>query len=70
MNREVERAARSPHLADLRDSGEIEQEADIVLFLHKSDLGHEIHVGKNRYGPCQRISVSLSEDTRRFEYRL
>ena len=70
LNREVERAARSPHLADLRDSGEIEQEADIVLFLHKSDLGHEIHVGKNRYGPCQRISVSLSEDTRRFEYRL
>ena len=35
LNREVEHANRKPRLADLRDSGEIEQHADRVLFLHR-----------------------------------
>ncbi|WP_214630011.1 replicative DNA helicase [Paenibacillus agaridevorans] len=38
MNREIEkRSAKRPVLSDLRDSGSIEQDADMVIFLHKDD---------------------------------
>jgi replicative DNA helicase len=38
LSRAVEgRAEKIPHLSDLRDSGELEQEADIVLFLYRDD---------------------------------
>lgn len=70
MNREVEKTGRLPHLADLRDSGEIEQEADIVVFLHVGKEGHALIVGKNRYGPCTTVQVKMNEAGRRFEYRL
>lgn len=61
LNRQVEyRADKQPKLADLRDSGEIEQEADIVLLLYRDDyytnseLNESImtvYVSKNRNGP-------------------
>lgn len=48
------RADKTPNMADLRDSGIIEQEADIILLLHKSeednDEKHYIIVDKNRHG--------------------
>jgi replicative DNA helicase len=34
LNREIEKVKREPRLADLRDSGAIEQDADVVIFLH------------------------------------
>lgn len=37
MNRAVEREKRKPVLSDLRDSGAIEQDADVVCFTHKDD---------------------------------
>lgn len=37
MNRNAEREKRKPQLSDLRDSGSIEQDADIVCFTHKDD---------------------------------
>lgn len=37
MNRAVEREKRKPVLSDLRDSGAIEQDADIICFTHKDD---------------------------------
>lgn len=57
LSRNVERDKRRPVLADLRDSGSIEQDADIAIFLHvdpeeKSTHGIPLHIGllKNRTG--------------------
>lgn len=51
LNREVSKEDRRPELSDLRDSGSIEQNADIILFTHeKKDKTHQIIVGGNRKG--------------------
>jgi len=53
LNREVEkRTSAVPNLADLRSSGSIEQDSDVVLFLYDGqEEGFGIHVAKNRQGP-------------------
>ena len=53
------RADKRPTLADLRDSGRIEENADVVLGLYKPDRPNllEITVLKNRDGPTERCSV-------------
>lgn len=55
LNREIEgRAHKEPTLADLRESGGIEQAGDVILLLHRdrdrtpTDL--EVHIRKNRHG--------------------
>ena len=66
LSRESERRTdRRPQLSDLRDSGSIEQDADIVLFLyregmHKPDVDKsrtELIVAKNRNGPTDDIEL-------------
>lgn len=60
LNRDVERRASNvPQLADLRESGEIEQAADVVAFLYRPEYYDrdaapgvaEIHLAKHRGGP-------------------
>lgn len=41
MNRNAEREKRRPQLSDLRDSGSIEQDADVICFTHKEDEEQE-----------------------------
>jgi replicative DNA helicase len=55
INRESEKSGKPmmPTLANLKDSGSIEQDADVVMILHKEDIAHEnveLMVAKNRYG--------------------
>ena len=54
LNRGSEkRADRTPVMADLRDSGVIEQEADQILMLYRpDDGGAEVIIEKNRHGEC------------------
>lgn len=73
LNRQVEhRGDRRPALSDLRDSGSIEQDADIVLFLtNTTDTSNkkqpELIVAKHRNGPCGIIKLDYRPD--RFEFR-
>ena len=56
LNRAVERENRMPYLADLRDSGSIEQDSDVVIFIHKEvreellDDKFYLIIAKNRKG--------------------
>jgi replicative DNA helicase len=60
---------RKPELRDLRESGAIENDADIVIMVYRPDLedaGGELLVRKQRQGPLGRIQVSFNTVTTRF----
>ncbi|MEN6533985.1 MAG: DnaB-like helicase C-terminal domain-containing protein [Bryobacteraceae bacterium] len=69
LNREVEKADRKPILSDLRDSGCLEQDADIVMFIHRKpkpkmegdepDRTAELIIAKHRDGECTSISMEF-----------
>jgi replicative DNA helicase len=71
------RADKRPNMADLRDSGEIEQEADSVWMLHRpavyddkaDEYDAEIIIGKNRHGPCEIIRAGWEGGCMRWEGR-
>ena len=76
LSRAVEtRADHRPMLSDLRESGSIEQDADIVMFIYREDKYDdtsekkgiaEIIVAKHRNGPVGSISLRFFEQTARF----
>lgn len=66
LSRAVESRGGKPRLSDLRDSGSIEQDADIVMFIHREDKGKdesertniaEILIEKHRNGPTGRVEL-------------
>jgi replicative DNA helicase len=71
LNRLVEHENRKPRLSDLRDSGNIEEHADVVLFTYRDPTGNtpeeaEIIIGKNRNGPIGSFSLFFDETNTRF----
>jgi replicative DNA helicase len=76
LNRGLEhREDKRPKLADLRESGAIEQDADIVMFLHRPDAYDaadrpglaEIVVAKHRSGPTGIVNLTWLKQYMRFE---
>jgi len=71
LSRAVEsRHPSIPKLADLRESGSIEQDADVVLFIYREEMYKpdtskkhiaDIYVGKHRNGPTGRVSLYFNE---------
>lgn len=62
LNREIEKRQNGrPQLSDLRDSGAVEQDADVVIFIHRKgegvDTEYELIVAKNRNGPTGTIPI-------------
>jgi replicative DNA helicase len=75
LSRAVESRGGKPRLSDLRDSGSIEQDADVVMFIHREDKGKdesertniaEILVEKHRNGPTGRVELYFDEKTTTF----
>jgi replicative DNA helicase len=66
IGRGSEKDGREPTLADLRESGAIEQDADMVAFLHPGKHGVSVIVEKNRAGPKGRAKLSSELQFYRF----
>ncbi|MBF0274087.1 MAG: replicative DNA helicase [Nitrospinae bacterium] len=78
LSRKVEeRGDKKPQLSDLRESGSIEQDADIVMFINRPEMYDrdnpevsniaEIDVAKNRSGPTGSCSLTFLKEFTRFE---
>ena len=79
LNRKVEdRENKRPRLADLRESGAIEQDADLIAFLYRDEVYNqrednpnrgmaEVIIGKHRNGPVGKIKLAFLEKYTSFE---
>ena len=76
LNRQSEtREDRRPRLADLRESGQIEQDADSVILIHRPEFYNpndqpgiaEVYVAKNRNGPTGQVRLAFVGHCTRFD---
>lgn len=77
LSRAVEgRTSHVPMLSDLRESGSLEQDADIVMFIYREELYDketdkkgiaELHIAKHRNGPVGMVPLRFEANTTRFQ---
>jgi replicative DNA helicase len=79
LSRQVEqRSDKRPQLADLRESGQIEQDADLIIFIHRPEVYKkhpppeeeglaEIIVAKQRQGPTGIVKLAFDKETTAFK---
>jgi replicative DNA helicase len=77
LSRAIEqRADKEPQLSDLRESGSLEQDADIVMFIHRPELYEkdtlkqnlaQIKVAKHRNGPVGNVEMVFRSNLAKFE---
>ncbi len=77
LSRAVEQRGGRPRLSDLRDSGSIEQDADVVMFIHREDMHGsrtenernnvaEILIEKHRNGPVGKVDLIFDDQQTTF----
>ena len=76
LNRKVDdRGDKRPQMSDLRESGEIEQDADMILFIYRDEMYNqdtehkglaELICRKNRNGSIGDVTVTFAGETTRF----
>lgn len=76
LSRAVEQRGGKPRLSDLRDSGSIEQDADVVMFIHRDDKRGEegertgvaeVLIEKHRNGPTGKVELFFDEKRATFQ---
>jgi replicative DNA helicase len=76
LSREPEKHNREPILSDLRESGAIEQDADLIIFIHREEMRDQdnddvkgrasVKVAKHRNGPIGPIKLTFQAQFARF----